>query len=488
MSYHEYAPCSCYASSYEKKTTVKKICDPVTVKGDVGVSGAVSVTGCVGINNTVCTLSEKRLIARGPLTAMSTDCTQSSDVAICLHPNVVHGYDFECSLADSCDSVDGSAVGSGGIFYGDASDGVQKKDASGNSVLGKYLSLTPNLDGSGNAIQEVKISLNGLNVDARGFTIATWFRIASDEVARETCLVSKTDDRDSLSNEVQNHIWSLCLTDTRQIRARVKLGNDATTGTVEFLSTSVAALNCWYHVVLTYDGCEFKLYLNGVEETLIAQTDGSGNDAGVAFLDFKGQSVFQGSQAAAIGSQATASLDENFRLFKGCLDQLVFFDYAIKLSLVQALYNGGSGTVTIPHVSPASQGSFDVVIGKANFLTNFKQVVCVSTCFKDPLCKILSDNVISLKIGSVVLFNEISLSSWPGDLEVLSTTVEDCVTTYSIRLSLDFEKLYGCAYPIADGVVKLSIGLDSNLEFPLSEFVLSGFSRDPQGVCSVCTV
>ena len=250
-----------------------------------------------------------------PLTKTSLVCeTNDSEISICDHPCVRHCYNFECNLEDSKGNVDGIACGNVQIGL------------NGLANLGKYLAL----DGT----DEKQISLDSVNVNSHGFSISFWLR--TDNFSQDARIFSK-----SINNYIQGHIISCQLSDNK-LKLRLKLGDDIDDGTVQFQTVNdIITSNVWHHIVYWYNGCDIKIFLDGVEQELEETQNGNTNNTSRVFINFKGCPVYQGNELTAIGSQPVnpSQTFPGWRAYDGCLDQLIVWDFAISNDLINKLYN-----------------------------------------------------------------------------------------------------------------------------------------------------
>jgi hypothetical protein len=90
-------------------------------------------------------------------------------------------------------------------------------------------------------------------------------------------------------------------------------------------STTQLSASTWYHLVATYDGSVtpggFKLYLNGVAETVSSASGGT-------------VTTFANSTVASIGARGAANL-----FFDGKIDEAAIWDSLLSASDVQAIYD-----------------------------------------------------------------------------------------------------------------------------------------------------
>ena len=107
------------------------------------------------------------------------------------------------------------------------------------------------------------------------------------------------------------------------------LGEMNVGGTEYYISSSTdAVLNEWAHLLMTYDGSNIKLYVNGqLEGTQSASGNiGGNNSSGVRF---------------AVGS---LEINDSRYRFDGTIDEVAIWNDALSLSDINTLYNGGKGT------------------------------------------------------------------------------------------------------------------------------------------------
>ena len=453
--------------------TVKKIIDPVTVEK---INDPVTVTGCVGINNTVCVLSEKRLLPFVPASAKSSDCSTCPLVDIKDHPCAQHCYDFECNLIDSCGNVDGTFSGqAGGVNFAGPGGGVQN--------LGKFVCFT--------TTNEKKIALDAINVNPTGFSISLWFN-AKDVTNVDSRFFSKTGALVGESHLIQSHVVSAQLLN-KKLKFRLKLGNNPNQGTTQWQTVgNPINADTWFHAVFWYDGCNVRIYLNGVQQVIeeTQEVASPGPNQAHAFSQVKGKPVFQGPQPSAAGSQpSNVGQFLGWRVFDGCMDQLIIWKNPISQKVIDSLYNSGDGSRQVAFTKNSSCANFRAPRPRRScFLTLFKQVLCIKTCFEDKLCNVLCDGcgLLSLSVDGVDLVKDISLSEWPGSMDVLEIKGIDDKTFYSLRLCLDTDKLYRCPLKVDGKTVKLTITDGGFVETPLKPFIIAGFCRGNQGPCSLC--
>jgi len=129
--------------------------------------------------------------------------------------------------------------------------------------------------------------------------------------------------------------------------ATVRLDGSESTNRVVY-SNDVATTD-WTHIVGTYDGDKLKIYINGVLQDDIDDTDGAID------TDNGGNLVIGAHSGGASG------------FFDGIIDNLRIFNYAISAGEVTALYNSASGTESLSG-TVAVAGS---LVATSNLLPDF---------------------------------------------------------------------------------------------------------------------
>lgn len=369
------------------------------------------------------------------------------------NPCVNHCYNFRCfdnkKITDDCGDVDGTIHGN-----------VCLKSEDGPN-LGNYLFFE---DGD----QKMITLDQNININSNGFAVSLWFK--TPDLTQDARFLSK-----AINNFVQGHIASFQIFEDT-LKIRLKLGNDIADGTVEVATGSILSANTWYHAVYWFDGCNIKIYLDGVEQVLIPNLAGTGENKRADFNTLKGVKVFQGDQSVGVGSQPVNPTQTfpGWRSFNGCIDQLIIWNHPISLNAITTLHNGGQGSNSVPKELSVHSAKLD----KCNHLLTFSHILCLKTCF-NLCCALKGCETLTLEAvdpcgekNKTILVDKInSLSAWPGDLDVLERTENgDCVN-YTIRLSLDIHKVYS---NINKKCIRLSVHNASDIILPLSPFSITG--------------
>lgn len=404
------------------------------------------------------------------LTTASTspEIVIAESVNIIGHPCVDHCYNFERNFDDSCGNVNGSSSNLNFISYNDGTDGVPN------------LSSCVAIDGTEQAI----LLDEGINVNPKGFAISVWFR---------TTTIEDNDNRffaKSSGHNIQNHIVSAQLAGGK-LKFRLKLGDNMDMGTVQYESTGDPIIeNTWYHAVFWFDGCEVRMYLNGTEDS-IAPTGviGVGLNNTAAFA--KGQTVFQSSQAVALGSQPFnpgAPGPDNFRTFNGCMDQLIVWNHPISEAVISALYNNGDGRTSVPKEISSAYASFKGCGCKKSLLSKLTQELTIISCYPFECaikeCETLTIELIDKCCPSKkkILVKKINnLDDFPGTVELLNTVGTEAgdgtIFTYTVGLCLDTVKTFGCLVDVTHYKVRLSVENAHDIQKPLDPFSIIGCRR-----------
>jgi hypothetical protein len=153
-----------------------------------------------------------------------------------------------------------------------------------------------------------------------GLTIAFWFK-ADDFDMQDARFVSK-----ATGVENDQHYWMVSTFEGGALRFRLK-----TDRLTDVLISNPGEIqpHQWYHVAVTYDGSNMRIYKNAVE---IAGREKSGN------IDIN-PSVF-----AAIGNQPSGAGN---RPFDGLLDDVRIYNRALSTSEIRNLMNGKLNTIYI---------------------------------------------------------------------------------------------------------------------------------------------
>lgn len=104
--------------------------------------------------------------------------------------------------------------------------------------------------------------------------------------------------------------------------------------TVQVEATNAYITDTWAHVVMTFDGTNLRLYLNGALEATSATVSGRG----------------------ALTDSTRLMRDDAGRFVKGKQDDVRFYNFALSLTDIQNVYNSGFGTegISFPHTFTAT--------------------------------------------------------------------------------------------------------------------------------------
>ncbi len=264
-------------------------------------------------------------------TATFGELIGSDSVVSWVAPDSVGYYYVQCHVSDN---RGGCANDSIGIMVRDsgivASDPVAWYPFSGNaddqSGFGNHgnvngATLTANRFGNPNSAYYFNGTSNNIRVPnsaSLNFTdaisVSFWMKAAELYSTRESYPISHGN---------WENRWKVSIIPDKRIRWTVKSSD----GIKDLDSQTKAAVNTWYHVVGLYDGSDFNIYINGMLE---------------------GHTTFSGKiLTTTIDLMIGQVLPNNSTYnFKGSIDDIRLYDYALTAAEIEALYGEASAIHT----------------------------------------------------------------------------------------------------------------------------------------------
>jgi hypothetical protein len=176
-----------------------------------------------------------------------------------------------------------------------------------------------------------------LNQRAANITICAWIKYGTIGAGTAQCIVSMAPKDVSTGAGVS----LLIKEDTGSVYTNALLGNDISW--LEVTGHTALTTGVWYHVAVTFDGANIKLYLNGaIDDTLAAVTSIYWTDSvGAEHPDPAG---------IAIGARYEGASDTpETKFFDGIIDEVVIWNSAKTASFLLAdYYSGCWGTYHYP--------------------------------------------------------------------------------------------------------------------------------------------
>ncbi|MBN2138299.1 MAG: hypothetical protein JW720_10875 [Sedimentisphaerales bacterium] len=268
-------------------------------------------------------------------TIIFTDTTNSiveqRDVDLNLIPPMMVGH-------WKLDETSGTTAGDSS---GDGNDGILMNMDDAGWVGGKF----------GNALDFDDVNdylyMEDFSLPRESFTVVLWFKPVKD-------LSSSNSRRDLMywHNGGEPH-----LSFNRAGDGKIGLYVDVDDVEYDDVTTATTSWSAavWYHIVVTFDGSDFNVYLNGALENIV-------NHPGI--------------HVAATG--LSVGSDEGSKAFGCTIDDIRFYNYALSSAAVQALLQGGRAENPIPQdlaanvrpytglqwLSGCSASAHDVYIGE----------------------------------------------------------------------------------------------------------------------------
>lgn len=235
---------------------------------------------------TVTVTDDEGLLAQATTTVLSKIFTATSG-------NIIADYPFSGNANDV----------SGNNLHGQNNGAILTADRLGNPQSAYYF--------NGGA-QHIAVTNQPILNFQDGITVSCWFR-ANDLPEKETFLLSH--------GSWQNR-WKLSITPDKYLRWTVNTLN----GISDLDATIPLQTDSFYHAAVTYDGTILALYLGGQLHSYKALT-GKIRTTAVPFL---------------MGQMLPGETTYNF---KGVIDEVKIYDYALTPTAVNALYNGNTTPV-----------------------------------------------------------------------------------------------------------------------------------------------
>ena len=153
-----------------------------------------------------------------------------------------------------------------------------------------------------------RVDVGNMDIVGSGLTIALWMK-ADDFDVNDARFVSKATG----VNE-GDHYWMVSTINGTALRFRLKAGGSTTTLAS---STGQISAGTWYHIAVTYDGSQMRIYKNGTQIASVAKTGTINTSSSVP---------------AALGNQPQGG-----RAFDGLLDDVRIYNRALSQAEIQAL-------------------------------------------------------------------------------------------------------------------------------------------------------
>lgn len=145
-------------------------------------------------------------------------------------------------------------------------------------------------------------------------SISLWVNITSTS-SYQMLLAKGENAGDTRSYEIR------CFGTTTQLEVQMRTGGGSY---IQFRTTTAIGTGTWTHIVITRTGATNKIYINGVSDTLAANTTQTTS------IDYSTDALWFGQRNGGLR-------------FNGNLDEIGIWDVALTSTEVTDLYNGGSG-------------------------------------------------------------------------------------------------------------------------------------------------
>ena len=166
---------------------------------------------------------------------------------------------------------------------------------------------TPGSDNSGTSTDIGSLLGNG------SFSVSFWYKSSTNPGDYDFLLDQRSNQNYGDGFYILNHG-----SHSNKIYVAIATGTSSET---TFMSTTEISTGNWYHIILTWDGSNGKIYINGSLETTQSISSRRNNSVGMV-----------------IGSRYSA----NERYLAGRMDEVAIWNEAITAAEVTALYNSGA--------------------------------------------------------------------------------------------------------------------------------------------------
>ncbi len=156
------------------------------------------------------------------------------------------------------------------------------------------------------------VDVNNFDIYSSGLTITAW--IKTDNLIDQSRFISK-----ATSEQEQDHYWMLGTYENNGMKLRFRLKTDGTTSTLIANSGDLTEGE-WIFVTAVYDGTDMILYKNAIKIGRMSKTGTISTDP---LVDVN------------IGKNPVNGYE-----FRGLIDDMAIYEYALTLSEIQSLYSG----------------------------------------------------------------------------------------------------------------------------------------------------
>ncbi len=435
---------------------------------------------------------------------------------ICKHECVDHGYNFEAKCGQGVPDPFPDCKGKLHLDRNENYKGsITVVNGEGVPNLGCYVRIEP--PENPKLHDQWALQICGLNVNPCGFSVSLWYNILGN--LSDTYQLKNKDARlfsKAFGKDANEHIFAGQIVGEANNVYRFRLKTENGFFELKSEDNEVKADSLWHHLVFWYDGCEMRIYKDGMQLKSVVSDD---NEDGVLVNGrfVATGKVLQTSDKTGVGSQPVGKGGgiDGMRLFNGCLDQLIFWNTPLNREAITALscagFGGickpGFGTTTMQLPSCGVVAKFDKKECCRNYLTAVRLMLDVTTCGDLCNCFLAGCERISVVVegkdgkdgkGRYVLAEKVNdlLKKWPGIIETLcENESKDCPweiktsckeviscgpscpkTDYVIRLNLNIPEMFGCPIDVTKKEVKVLIENVNNIK-EVRSTVLKGFKK-----------